>query len=134
MSSHRVVGKQQGSVLPQENYPTTLATLLKDKEAETHKAPTGRRGIEQGESLSTLRVAARRAVSVNDNGYPIGQDHHRSKHTDDDVALMLDLVAEGMPYREIAEKFETSKGVVADYVSGRRRGQIATGQRVRLKR
>ena len=75
-----------------------------------------------------------RSVTVNDAGYPIGQDHHRAKLTDHDVWLILQLIAEKVSQRQIAKKFEISRGTVSDIASGRRRGQTATGQRARLTR
>jgi DNA-binding NarL/FixJ family response regulator len=101
------------------------------------KREEGAREAEVQESLRPPRATTsgrRQAVTVNDAGYPIGQDHHRAKFSDHEIELMIELARDGMPYRLIAEKFETTKGTVHDYVSGRRRGQVATGQRVRVRR
>lgn len=72
-----------------------------------------------------------RLCAVNDAGHVIGQDHHRAKFSNHEIDLMIELHAEGegLCYREIAEKFETSKWTVRDYIKGRRRGQLAVGQR-----
>ncbi len=43
--------------------------------------------------------------------------------------MIVELRAEGLTYPQIAAKFEISKGQVHDFVSGRQRGQVATGQK-----
>lgn len=79
-----------------------------------------------------------RLVAVNDRGRRVGEDHHRAKLTDDEVELIRELAhpsdgAEPMPHRTIAEKFEISRGTVADIVSFRRRASYPVGwRRVRL--
>ena len=70
-----------------------------------------------------------RTVLVNCAGQVIGQDHHRARLTDADVDMIVELRAEGLTYPQIAEKFEISKGQAHDYCTGRRRSQIASGQR-----
>ena len=117
----------------------TLVTLVLEKTSREQyggpRDPKESRGIKEGESVETLRATPRRgAVSVNDAGYPIGQDHHRAKLTDHEVWLILQLIAEKVSQRQIAKKFEISRGTVSDIASGRRRGQTATGQRARLTR
>lgn len=70
-----------------------------------------------------------RAVGVNDAGHVVGQDHHRAKHSDDDVYLMRQLKAEGLTYRQIADKFETSRSTVESICLGRRRAHLVVGQK-----
>ena len=70
-----------------------------------------------------------KTVLVNSCGYVIGQDHHRARLTDREVDLIIELRAAGCTWRDIADKFDISKGQAHDYFTGRRRGQVATGQR-----
>jgi len=70
-----------------------------------------------------------KTVLVNCAGQVIGQDHHRARLTDAEIDLIVELRAEGLTYPQIAEKFEISKGQAHDYFTGRRRGQVATGQK-----
>ena len=125
-----------------ENTPATLATLLiEDKGIEVEcgkntttcnrarEAQTPPQEFEPPKAITPQRVFA-----VNDAGYAIGQDHHRATLSDHDVWLIQELLAEGISQRQVAKKFEVSRGTVGDIASGRRRGQAATGQRARLKR
>ncbi len=79
-----------------------------------------------------------RNVGVNDRGLRVGQDHQNAKLTDAEVELLLKLRAEDRAfwsYRLLAEKFEISKRSVRDYLTGRRRGQVAIAFRaVRVPR
>lgn len=51
-----------------------------------------------------------------------GEDHPNAKLSDNEVALIRQLLAEGlMSYRQIAEKFEVSKATIYDYAKERRR-------------
>jgi hypothetical protein len=79
--------------------------------------------------MSALFSARSRAVSVNDAGHVIGQDHHRAKLTDHEVWLALELRAEGLTYQAIADAMECPKATIQSFCSGRRRGQAAHGQR-----
>ena len=74
----------------------------------------------------------RRLAQTNDRGHVIGQDHPGAKLKDHDVDLIRELLAEGMTCREAAEKFEVSIETVRSISCGRRRGQLATGQRLLL--
>lgn len=84
--------------------------------------------------METPRVSANRrprAVLINDSGRVIGQDHPRSTLTDHEVDLIVELRNDhGMKLRELAEKFEISISAVVHYAKGRRRSQVATGQRL----
>lgn len=70
-----------------------------------------------------------RIALVNDRGRPIGEDHHRAKLTNHDVDLVLSLLAEGLSYSVIAEKFEISKSMVRHIAKGTKRWQVPAGQK-----
>jgi DNA invertase Pin-like site-specific DNA recombinase len=46
--------------------------------------------------------------------YRRGEEHPRAKLTDNDVRLVRELHDEGLGYKRIAEKFETSRSTVRD--------------------
>lgn len=48
--------------------------------------------------------------------YRRGEEHPRAKHSDDDVRLIRELHGEGLGYKSIAKKFETSPSTVRDVV------------------
>lgn len=75
-----------------------------------------------------------RLVAVNERGYSIGQDHHRSKFSDHEVDLMIQLREEGLMFRDIAEKFECAIGTVHGICSGRRRAQVVATRIARRQR
>lgn len=70
-----------------------------------------------------------RRVGVNERGHVVGQDHHRAKFSDHEIDLMIELIADGMPQKLVAEKFECSRSAVSYYARGLRRGQTVTGQK-----
>jgi len=72
-----------------------------------------------------------RAVSVNDAGHVVGQDHHRAKLTDHDIWLIHSLRAEGLGYKLIAVKFEVSAATIESICLGRRRAHLVVGQKRR---
>ena len=47
-------------------------------------------------------------------GHRCGESHPRAKLSDDDVRLVRALHDEGLGYKRIAEKFETSPSTVRD--------------------
>jgi DNA-binding Lrp family transcriptional regulator len=58
-------------------------------------------------------------IRRNSQGYRIGECHHNAKLTDDDVRLIRELREDfGLPYAEIAEKFECSLWTVRDICKG----------------
>jgi DNA invertase Pin-like site-specific DNA recombinase len=61
----------------------------------------------------------RQPIPVTARGYVIGEHHHRAKLTANDVQLILSLLNEGVPQREIAVKFEISRRAVRDIQSGK---------------
>ena len=70
-------------------------------------------------------------IALNDRGRRIGEGHPRAKLLDNEVEQVLALVAEGLSYAAIAEKFDVSKSCIAHIASGRRRSQaIETVRRV----
>ena len=71
-----------------------------------------------------------KVVLVNSCGRVIGQDHHRAKLTDAEVDQIIELRATGCTWPDIADKFGISKGQAHDYGTGRRRGHVATGQKL----
>ena len=73
-----------------------------------------------------------RVILTNDRGHAIGQDHHRAKLTDQEVALVLLLrTRDKMRYKDLARIFEVSKTSIVYYCTGKRRGQVTMGQKVR---
>ena len=67
---------------------------------------------------------------VDDHGNRVGEDHPRAKLTDHEVELIRQLHEEGgLSLREIAEKFEVTKGTVHDIVNYRRRATTVVGWR-----
>lgn len=70
-------------------------------------------------------------IALNENGRRIGEHHPRAKLLDREVDLVLDLLASGLSYAQVAEKFEVSKSCVAHIATGRRRGQ-PVGRLVRV--
>lgn len=82
--------------------------------------------------VSVRILARRRLVLVNERGYAIGPDHHRTKRSDADIALVLELREAGMSYATIAAKFDdvpggVSKSWVRDVCKGIIRAQVAVG-------
>jgi DNA invertase Pin-like site-specific DNA recombinase len=69
----------------------------------------------------------KRVVAVNENGTRIGEDHWRAKLTDRDVELIRRLRADGMRYRDLAEKFGVGKTTIQDILTGRSRCQTPVG-------
>jgi transposase-like protein len=74
-------------------------------------------------------MAIIRIVKVNERGLRIGEDHQHATHTDAEIELARQLHAEGMSYKQLAEKFEVSKSTIAGWVKFRRRGQHPTDWR-----
>jgi IS30 family transposase len=65
-----------------------------------------------------------KTVAVNERGLRIGEDHPRAELTDAEVERIRELHEEGMSYRQLAEKFEQSKGAIAKICRYERRGQF----------
>lgn len=79
-------------------------------------------------------------VSVNDGGFTVGQDHHKSKLSDTDVDLMRDLHEDSaFSYTKLAwiftrkTKTKISKLYVRDICTYRRRDHIPTGSKEKPK-
>jgi len=73
----------------------------------------------------------KRLIGVNENGRRVGEHHHRSEFTDDEIELIRQLRELRNPdgthqwtLKAIADAFETSKGFVHDLCSMRRRNQF----------
>lgn len=65
----------------------------------------------------------RQIVELNAQGLRIGENHPRALISDHDVELIRELAEGGMPYAEIAAKFEISKFTVGRICRYERRGQ-----------
>jgi hypothetical protein len=71
-------------------------------------------------------------VGLNENRRRVGEYHPRCSLTDQEVDLIRELAdpsdgSKPMSQREIAAKFEISRGTVGDIVSFRRRASYPTG-------
>jgi DNA invertase Pin-like site-specific DNA recombinase len=58
----------------------------------------------------------------NEFGYRIGDTHHRAKLTDHEVDLIRQLRAEGMKVKDLARKFDISKGQASKILRHMQRG------------
>ena len=58
----------------------------------------------------------------NEKGYRIGGTHHRSRLTDHEVELLRQLGADGMKVKELAKKFDISKGQASKILRHVQRG------------
>ena len=81
--------------------------------------------------VAVQKRAKKRMVAVNDAGRRIGEDHPRAVLTNREVDLVHELHEDGMSISELARKMEVSKGCIWKIVRGYRRGQVASGWRVR---
>jgi DNA-binding CsgD family transcriptional regulator len=61
------------------------------------------------------------------NGYRVGESHHLSKITDDEVELMRILREGGLTCLEIAKKFDCARTTVSSIVNYNHRTQIGMG-------
>ena len=52
-------------------------------------------------------------VKRGENGYRIGDSHHNARLTDHEIELMRQLRGDGMKVRELARKFNVTKGYVS---------------------
>lgn len=62
------------------------------------------------------------SVKRNEFGYRIGDTHHRAKLTDHEIELLRQLGAEGMKVKDLAKKFEISKGQASKILRHHQRG------------
>ncbi len=79
--------------------------------------------------VGVQKLAKSRIVAVNDRGQRIGEDHPRAVLTDDEVAMMLELRAEGYSLAWLGRKFDVHKGTAAKICRGDRRGQTPAAWR-----
>jgi len=71
-----------------------------------------------------LMVIDMKIVGVNELGRRVGEDHQHAKLTNHDVDLIRQLREESdLSYKELAAKFDVSKGTIADVIKCRRRAQ-----------
>lgn len=61
-------------------------------------------------------------VKRNEIGYRIGDSHHNAKLTDHEIELVRQLRADGMKLRDLAKKFEVSKGHISKILRHALRG------------
>jgi predicted transcriptional regulator len=61
-------------------------------------------------------------VKRNEFGYRIGDTHHRSKLTDHEVELLRQLGSDGMKVRDLARKFDISRGQASKILRHLQRG------------
>jgi hypothetical protein len=89
--------------------------------------------------MQLIDVRGTKLVGVDAKGNRLGEDHPRAKLSNEEVELIRELAnpsdgAASMPQRLIAEKFEISRGTVADIVTFRRRASYPVGwRRVRVQ-
>lgn len=69
-------------------------------------------------------MATIKYVAVTGRNYRIGEDHHRARYTDHEVAQILALRDSGMTSYRIAKLLGIPKETVRDYVSGRLRSHV----------
>lgn len=79
--------------------------------------------------MTKIARSGRGLIPVTSRGYVVGENHHRAKLTDDDVRLILALLAEGVPHRTIAKKFEVGKSTITDISRGKHRCATPDGWR-----
>lgn len=73
-------------------------------------------------------MAKRRFVGVNERGYRVGEDHHRSRLSNADVDMIHLLHEAGLTYRQIIAKLDhivppIGKSTIHDIVTYRGRAQ-----------
>ena len=81
----------------------------------------------------SAQKTARFISATNDAGHVIGEDHHRAKLTDHEIWLIHELRAAGVRRSVIAEKMEVSFYTVCEILAGRRRAQVAVGQKAKRR-
>lgn len=70
----------------------------------------------------------RKSVAINESGYPLGQDHHNAKLTNEQVDRIRDLHEEhGLSYTQLAAMYCVSKSMIAGICQYRRRAQTPFG-------
>ena len=69
-------------------------------------------------------MATIKYVAITDQGYRIGQDHHRAKYTDHEIEEILNLVDSGLSCYAVAKLLGIPRSTVRDWVSGRLRAHV----------
>ena len=69
-------------------------------------------------------MATIKYYAVTGKNYRIGQDHHRARYTDREVAQILALHDDGLSSYRIAKLLGIPRETVRDYVSGRLRSHV----------
>ncbi len=65
-----------------------------------------------------------KTIQIGEYGKRVGQTHGMAKLTDHEIDLVRQLREQGMPAKEIAEKFEVSKRYVYKLVNYERRASV----------
>ncbi len=86
----------------------------------THEARQYLRNILEAEGDRWFKAPV---VELNADGRRVGQTHHRSKHSNQDIALLREMRNAGCSIPWLAEKFEMAVSTVHGYCSGRVRDQ-----------
>ncbi len=63
-------------------------------------------------------------IAIGEYGKRVGETHGMAKLTDHEIDLVRQLREQGMPAKEIAEKFEVSKRYVYKLVNYERRASV----------
>jgi AraC-like DNA-binding protein len=64
-----------------------------------------------------------RLVTTNDRGCRIGESHHRSKWSNDEIDRLLNLRDEGWSYTRLSREFGMNRAHVRDICKGKKRCQ-----------
>lgn len=73
-------------------------------------------------------------IPIAESGMPVGEHHPNAKLTDAQVDEMRDLNEEGIGYRQLAKRFNTSLNTVKDICTYRRRNTFAARHKRRVVR
>jgi len=76
-------------------------------------------------------MTERKYVQIGELGRCVGESHGRAKLSDHEIELVRQLKEEGMPAKEIAEKFEVSKRYVYKLANFERRACVISEWRRR---
>ena len=68
-----------------------------------------------------------KTVAVNEAGLRIGEDHPKAELTDAEVERVRILHEDGWSYKQLAEKFDQSRGAIAKICQYKRRSQTVAG-------
>lgn len=70
----------------------------------------------------------RKSIAINESGYALGEDHHNSKLTNEQVDRIRDLHEDhGLSYKQLAAMYCVSKSAIACICRYERRAQTPFG-------